>query len=211
MLLWQHLLPCTVEKLVSSNLCWGLECKEEPTKIFYIGRRNRKSVAMATLVARYCRKNNQLQAVQSYGMQSTHQIIYKFKKQKKSVAMPTLVARYCQKTSQLQSVQWFGMQRSHKNVYILVQEKDKVLPWQNLLPGIAEKVISSNQYTGLECKEPTKRFLNPRNMRKCCQVPTKSQFEKQYRKSITMATAVTKTLQKSNITTFVVPLAKNIS
>ena len=29
-----------------------------------------------------------------------------------------------------------------------IQEKDKVLPW------------------GLECKEPTKRFLNPRNMRK---------------------------------------------
>ena len=30
-----------------------------------------------------------------------------------------------------------------------IQEKDKVLPWD------------------LECKEPTKRFLNPRNMRKC--------------------------------------------
>ena len=30
-----------------------------------------------------------------------------------------------------------------------IQEKDKVLPW------------------GLECKEPTKRFLNPRNTRKC--------------------------------------------
>ena len=30
-----------------------------------------------------------------------------------------------------------------------IQEKDKVLPW------------------GLECKEPTKRFLKPRNMRKC--------------------------------------------
>ena len=30
-----------------------------------------------------------------------------------------------------------------------IQEKDKVLPW------------------GLECQEPTKRFSNPRNMRKC--------------------------------------------
>ena len=74
-----------------------------------------------------------------------------------------------------------------------IQEKDKVLPW------------------GLECKEPTKRFLNQRNMRKCCQVPTKSQFAKQYRKSIAMATAVTKNLQKSIITTLVVPPARNIS
>ena len=70
-----------------------------------------------------------------------------------------------------------------------IQEKDKVLPW------------------GLECKEPTKRFLNPRNMRKCCQVPIKSQFEKQYRKSIAMAAAFTKNLEKSIITTLVVPLA----
>ena len=67
--------------------------------------------------------------------------------------------------------------------------KKKVLPW------------------GLEYKEPRKRFLNPRNIRKGCQVPTKSQFEKQYRKSIAMAKAVTKNLQKSIITTLVVPLA----
>ena len=75
-----------------------------------------KSVAMATLVARYCRKTNQLQSVQGYGMQRTHKI--KVQKQKTSVAMATLVARYCRKTSQLQSVQGFGMQRTHKNVYI---------------------------------------------------------------------------------------------
>ena len=31
---WQHLLLGSVEKLVSSSLCWGLECKEEPTKVF---------------------------------------------------------------------------------------------------------------------------------------------------------------------------------
>ena len=69
---------------------------------------------MATPVARYCRKTDQLQSAQGYGMQ----IIYKSKKQKKSVAMATLVARYCRETSQLQSVQGFGMQRTHKNVYI---------------------------------------------------------------------------------------------
>ena len=58
----------------------------------------------------------------------------------------------------------------------------------------------------MEGKEPIKIFVNPRNMRKCCQVPTKSQFEKQYRKSIAMATAVAKNLQKSIITTLVFPL-----
>ena len=126
-------------------------------------------------------------------MQRTHKIIYKSKKQKKNVAIATLGARYCQKKSQFQSMQGFGMQRTHKNVYIKVQEKDKVLPW------------------GLESKEPTKRFLNPRNMRKCWQVPTKSQFEKHYRKSIAMETGVTENLQKSIITTLVVRLANNIS
>ena len=73
---------------------------------------------MATFVARNCRKTNQLQSVQGYGMQRTHEIIYKSKKPKKSVAMAILVARYCRKTSQLQSVQGFGMQGTHKNVYI---------------------------------------------------------------------------------------------
>ena len=46
-----------------------------------------------------------------------------------------------------------------------IQEKHKVLPW------------------GLECKEPTKRFLNPRNMRKCCQVPTKQLLPKTCKKA----------------------------
>ena len=55
-----------------------------------------------------------------------------------------------------------------------------------------------------------KKILNPRNMRKCCQVPTKSQFEKQHRKNIAMATAVTKSLQKSIITTLVVPPLQEI-
>ena len=40
------------------------------------------SVAMV-IVVRYCRKSNQLPSVQGYGMQRTHQIIYKFKEQKR--------------------------------------------------------------------------------------------------------------------------------
>ena len=48
-------------------------------------------------------------------------------------------------------------------------------------------------------------------MRKCCQVPTISQFEKQYRKSIAMATAVTKNLQKRIITTLVQHLLQVIA
>ena len=95
-----------------------MECKE-PTKIsIYESKKQEKSVAMATIVARYCRKTNQLQSVQGYGRQRTHKIIYKSKKQKKSVAMAILVARYSRKTSQLQSLQRFEMQRTHKNVYI---------------------------------------------------------------------------------------------
>ena len=39
-----------------------------------------KSVAMA-IVARYCRKSNQLKSVQGYGMHRTHKNICKFKKQ----------------------------------------------------------------------------------------------------------------------------------
>ena len=95
--------------------------QKKSTKIFIYGsKKQKKSVAMATIIARYYRKTNQLQSVQGYGRQRTHKIICKYKKQKKSVAMvmATLVARYCRKTSQLQSVQGFGMQRTHKNVYI---------------------------------------------------------------------------------------------
>ena len=56
---WQHLLPGSVENLVSSNLCWGLESRgmecKEPTKIFIYGsKKQKKSVGMATIVARYC-------------------------------------------------------------------------------------------------------------------------------------------------------------
>ena len=74
----------------------------------------------------------------------------------------TLVARYCQKNNQLQSVQWYRIQRTHKNIYKSKKEK-KVLPQQQLLPGIVEKLISFNPCRGLECKEHQKRFLSPRN------------------------------------------------
>ena len=49
------------------------------------------------IVARYCRKSNQLQSVQGYGMHRTHQNICKSKKQKESDAVATLVASYCRK------------------------------------------------------------------------------------------------------------------
>ena len=114
---WQQLLPGIAKKLSRSNPCRGMECKE-PTKIFIYGsKKQKKSVAMATLVARYCRKTNLLQSVQGYGMQRTHKIIYKSKKQKKSVAMANLVARYCRKSNQLQSMQEFGMQRTNKKIF----------------------------------------------------------------------------------------------
>ena len=64
---------------------------------------------------------------------------------------------------------------------------------------------------GFEMQRTHKKIFKPKKHEKCCQIPTKSQFEKQYRKSIAMATAVTKNLQKSIITTLVVPLARNIS
>ena len=42
----------------------------------------------------------------------------------------------------------------------------KVLPWQHLLPGVAEKLISSNLCRGIESKEPIKIFTSPRNKKK---------------------------------------------
>ena len=52
--LWQHLLPDIAEKLTSPYSCKGLECK----KYTEIEVQEKKSVAMATLVARCCRKAN---------------------------------------------------------------------------------------------------------------------------------------------------------
>ena len=69
------------EKLISSSLCRGMESKDS-IKIF-ASQKKEKSVAGATLVARCCRKANQLQSVQGYGKQRTHKNIYKSKKPKK--------------------------------------------------------------------------------------------------------------------------------
>ena len=46
------------------------------------------------------------------------------------------------------------------------RNRRKVLPWQQLLPGIAEKLISSNLCPLMGCKEPIKLFRSPRNRRK---------------------------------------------
>ena len=71
------------KKLRSSNLCRDMECKE-PTKIFTYGsKKQKKSVTMATLVARYFRKSNQLQYMQGFGMQRTHKKMFKPKKHEK--------------------------------------------------------------------------------------------------------------------------------
>ena len=60
-----------------------------------------KSVAIATLVAMYCREISQLQSVQGYRMKRAHKkgYLYGPKKQKKTVAMTTC----CQVLSKNQS------------------------------------------------------------------------------------------------------------
>ena len=73
----------------------------------------------------------------------------------------------CQKTNQLQSVQGYGKQITHKNIHESKKQK-KVLPWQHLLSGVAEKLISSSLCRGMESKEPIKIFMSPRNRKKCC-------------------------------------------
>ena len=77
----------------------------------YKSKKQKKSVAMTTLVARCCRKTNQLQSVR--GMENKEPIkIFVSQKKEKSVAMATLVARCCQKANQLQSVQGYGKQKN---------------------------------------------------------------------------------------------------
>ena len=87
--------------------------------------------------------------------------IYKSKKQK----MAKLVARYCPNPNQLLSMQGFGMQRTHINAN-KSNKQEKVLS----LPFIAEKLISSNPWRGMEFKEPIKILISSRNRKKCCQV-----------------------------------------
>ena len=98
--------------------------------------------------------------MQGYGKQRTHKNILSPRNRKK------VLPQGCRKANQLQSVQGYGKQRTHKNI-LSPRNRKKVLPWQHLLPGIIEKLISSNACRGLECKEPRERLLSPRNMKKC--------------------------------------------
>ena len=107
---------------------------------------------MATLVARCCRKANPLQCVQGYGKQRTHKIFISPRNRKKCCH-----GRCCRKTNQLKSMQGFGMQSFPRKIFKPKKHK-KVLPWQHLLSGVAEKRISSNLCSGMESKEPIKIF-----------------------------------------------------
>ena len=55
-------------------------------------------------------------------------------------------------------MQGFGTQRTHKTIYNSRKQK-KVMPWEQLLPGVAEKLISSTLSRGMERKEPIKIFI----------------------------------------------------
>ena len=158
MLPWQHLLPGVAEKLISCSLCRGMESKE-PIKIF-TSPRNKKSVAMATLVTRCCRKTNQLKSMQGFGMQRYLRKIFKPKKHKKSVAMGTLVARCCRKTNQLQSVQGYRKQRTHKNIYKSKKQKKSV--------EVCQKTNQLQSVQGYGKQRTHKIFISPRNRKKCC-------------------------------------------
>ena len=46
------------------------------------------------------------------------------------------------------------------------KNKQKVLPWQHLSPGVTEKLIRSNLCRGMESKESIKTFISPRNRKK---------------------------------------------
>ena len=46
-------------------------------------------------------------------------------------------------------------------LYPQSRNRKKVLPW-HLLPGIIEKLISSNPCRGLECKEPQQKIFKPK-------------------------------------------------
>ena len=71
MLPWQHLLPGIIEKLISTNPCSGLECKEHPERL--LSPRNKKVLPCQHLLPGVP-KTNQLQSVQGYGKQRTHKI-----------------------------------------------------------------------------------------------------------------------------------------
>ena len=59
--------------------------------------------------------------------------------------MATLVTRCCRKTNQLQSVQSME-NKEHIKIFVSHKKKKKVLPWQHLLLGVAEKLQSVQGY-----------------------------------------------------------------
>ena len=121
---------------------------KEPIKLF-TSPRNKKSVAMATLVARFAEKL--ISCSLCRGMESKEPIkIFTSPRNKKKCCHGNTCCQVCRRTNQLQSVQGYGKQRTHKNIYKSKKQK-KVLPWQHLLPVIVIKLISSNPCRGLEC------------------------------------------------------------
>ena len=102
-----------------------------------------------TIVTRYCRKSNQLQSVQGYGMHRTHKTICKSKKQKESDAVATLVASYCRKL--ISSNPCRGME-CKKPIKLFISSRNKKKEY-------CRKLVGSHPCRGLECKEP-KKYLN---------------------------------------------------
>ena len=58
------------------------------------------------------------------------------------------------------------MQRYPRKIFKPKKHK-KVLPWQHLLPGVAEKLIGSSLCGGMENQEPIKIFVSQKQ-KKCC-------------------------------------------
>ena len=121
------------QKLISSNLCRGMECKE-PIKLFISPRNRKKSVGLATLVTRYFRGTNQLQSMQGYGIQRIHKKIFKLKKHKKvlpnthkitsskttqkNVVMATVATKSCKKVSSL--LFWFPLLENFLKLFVKI-------------------------------------------------------------------------------------------
>ena len=125
------LILCSVRSLNPSGL----------QDFLYPQPRNKKSVAMAT-VARYCRKTNQLQSVQLYGMQRTYQIIFKSKKQKNVLPWQHLLPGIFKELVGSQPCR--GLECKELKIFILGQRKRKGVA---MLPGIAEK---TNQFQSMQ-------------------------------------------------------------
>ena len=90
---------------------------------FGMQRYPRKMFNPKKLVARCCRKTNQLQSVRGMENKEPIKIFVSQKKKKKSVAMATC-CQVCQKTNPLQSVRGYGKQRTHK-IFISQRNRQK--------------------------------------------------------------------------------------